>query len=354
MPHPLSSKLLAWFDAHKRPMPWRETRDPYAILVSEVMLQQTQVATVTSYWERFMKRFPTIQALAEAPLDDLHKAWEGLGYYSRARNLQHAAQQIVDRHGGVVPGDLAALRALSGVGPYTAGAVASIAFGLPEPAVDGNVIRVLARFYWLTEDVTQPAIRSQIETLARSMQCSHRPGDFNQSLMELGATVCTPRSPGCDGCPLVQECRAAAAGDPASLPVKRKKAAPPFADLAVAVCLQGDRVLLARRPPKGLLAGMLGFPAERRHPAEPLRTTLERALAPTGIHAEVGEEWLTYPFVFSSLRTTHRAYLLHATSGEPIGSAYWADRTDLERIALPASLAPVRNALLQCRDWQAL
>jgi A/G-specific adenine glycosylase len=198
----LRAALLAWFDRNRRELPWRRTRDPYAIWLSEVMLQQTQVATVIPYWERFLARFPTVTALAEAPLDEVLSLWSGLGYYSRARNLHRAANEVVARHGGALPASHAALLALPGFGRYTAGAVASIAFGLPEPLVDGNVARVFSRACAIEG---APGDREREKKLwaeaARWVQ-GERPGELNQALMELGATVCTARSPRCGLCPL--------------------------------------------------------------------------------------------------------------------------------------------------------
>jgi A/G-specific adenine glycosylase len=219
-------ELLGWYDIVKRKLPWRINRDPYRVWVSEIMLQQTRVDTVIPYYERFMKRFPTVQALAEAPEDDVLKHWEGLGYYSRARNLQTGAREVVDRYNGIVPDDAAAVASLKGVGPYTAGAIMSIAFNRPEPAVDGNVMRVLSRFWLLEDDIAKPAARVKIERLARSIIPEGRAGDFNQALMELGALVCTPKSPGCLTCPVMEHCAGRLAGREVELPIKTK-AKPP-------------------------------------------------------------------------------------------------------------------------------
>lgn len=260
-PQAFSTPLLSWFRAERRAMPWRETRDPYFIWVSEVMLQQTQVATVIPYYDRFIARFPTIRDLAEAPLDDLLKHWEGLGYYSRARNLQKAAQQIMEEHGGVFPRDYAAIRALKGIGAYTAGAIASIAFNQPRPAVDGNVLRVLSRWFRRPEDVAKPQTRRLFEDLAQRLIPDGHAWEFNQALMELGALVCTPRRPRCETCPVSHACQAHAKGDPEAFPVKTKKAPPRPVTFAVAVLERGDLVWITRRPEDGLLGGLWEFPA---------------------------------------------------------------------------------------------
>jgi len=191
--------LLDWYRANRRDLPWRRTRDPYAIWISETMLQQTRVETVIPYYERFLERFPDVAALADAESDDVLGAWAGLGYYSRARNLQAAARQIAERHGGRVPDDVEALRALPGIGRYTAGALASIAFDRPEPIVDGNVARVLARVKGIREDVKQPAVVKRLWEEAARLARGPAPGDLNQALMELGATVCVPGEPRCLG-----------------------------------------------------------------------------------------------------------------------------------------------------------
>ncbi len=278
-PEAFSIPLLAWFRAERRAMPWRETRDPYFIWVSEVMLQQTQVATVIPYYDRFIARFPTIQALAEAPLDDLLKHWEGLGYYSRARNLQKAAQQIMAEHGGVFPREYAAIRALSGIGDYTAGAIASIAFNEPRPAVDGNVLRVLSRWFRRSEDVTKPQSKRLFEDLAQRLIPEGHAWEFNQALMELGALVCAPRRPRCETCPVAAACQAQAHGDPEAYPVKTKKAPPRPVAFAVAVLERGDLVWINRRPADGLLGGLWEFPAFPLADGEDTAGVLEAGLA---------------------------------------------------------------------------
>jgi A/G-specific adenine glycosylase len=237
-------------------MPWRETSDPYAIWVSEVMLQQTRVDTVRPYYERWMARFPTVAALADAELDDVMREWQGLGYYARARNLHRAARLVRERHGGTVPDDTGALRSLPGVGEYTAGAVASMAFGIAAPAVDGNVRRVLSRLHDLADP--RPA---ELRRLAGRLVPADRPGDFNQALMELGATTCTPRSPRCGPCPLSGWCLAYARGTQAERP--RSRPGRPVTEASVATVVvrrDGDQVLLVRRAAEGLLGGLWEFP----------------------------------------------------------------------------------------------
>ncbi|OUM96336.1 MAG: A/G-specific adenine glycosylase [Paenibacillaceae bacterium ZCTH02-B3] len=259
-----SRKLLEWYLANRRDLPWRRTRDPYHIWVSEIMLQQTRVDTVIPYFNRFVERFPTVRDLAEAPEAEVLKLWEGLGYYSRARNLQAAARQVMERHGGRLPAEREALARLKGIGPYTVGAILSIAFNVPEPAVDGNVMRVLSRFFGLEDDVARPATRVRMEALARELIPEGHAGDFNQGLMELGALVCTPRAPQCAVCPVAAECEARRSGRQESLPVKAKAKAPrPEYRLAVLVEGAGPlagRVLVRQRPAEGLLARLWELP----------------------------------------------------------------------------------------------
>lgn len=259
-----SLELLRWYKKEKRDLPWRRTRDPYHIWVSEIMLQQTRVETVIPYFRRFVGRFPTLRDLAEAPEEDVLKHWEGLGYYSRARNLQSAAREVAERYGGRVPADKQAVSGLKGVGPYTAGAILSIAFDQPEPAVDGNVMRVLSRYFLLEDDIARPATRVGMEALARSLIPEGEASDFNQALMELGAMVCTPKSPSCDECPVALHCLARREGRERELPVKSKAKPPkPVWRLAALVEGAGDRlgqVLVRQRPGTGLLASMWELP----------------------------------------------------------------------------------------------
>ncbi|QHT59773.1 A/G-specific adenine glycosylase [Paenibacillus lycopersici] len=259
-----SRELLTWYLGHKRDLPWRLNRDPYRVWVSEIMLQQTRVDTVIPYYERFMAKFPTAAALAMAPEAEVLKCWEGLGYYSRARNLQAGAREVLARHGGVVPDDKEAVSALRGVGPYTAGAIMSIAFNRPEPAVDGNVMRVLSRYFCLEEDIAKPATRVNIEKLAASLIPDGSAGDFNQALMELGALVCTPKSPGCLTCPVMMHCEGRMAGKEHILPIKTK-AKPPRRETRIAALVTGSgehagKLLVRQRPESGLLAQMWELP----------------------------------------------------------------------------------------------
>lgn len=257
----LHASLLGWFDREQRDLPWRRTRDPYAIWLSEVMLQQTQVTTVIPYWERFLARFPTVSDLAAAELPELLSMWSGLGYYARARALHRSAQAIAQQHGGQLPRTAAQLRELPGFGPYTSGAVASIAFGESTPLVDGNVIRVFARLFGIDGDPSSKGVIERMWAQAAALVPAERPGDFNQALMELGATVCAPRSPRCLLCPVQRECVALATGRVEQLPSPKAKKARKALTLTAAVVRREGRVLLARRPESGLFGGLFELPS---------------------------------------------------------------------------------------------
>jgi A/G-specific adenine glycosylase len=254
----IAADLGAWFDGAARDLPWRRDRRPYAVWLSEVMLQQTRVETVIPYFERFLTRYPEVSALAAAELDDVLHLWSGLGYYRRARQLHAAAREVTARYGGVFPPEAAALRALPGIGAYTAGAVSSIAYGQHEPLVDGNVARVLSRLEAIDEPIKGPAATKRLWATAARMLPDDRPGRFNEALMELGATVCVPREPRCDACPLAAHCRARAAGRERELPVVTAKGAVPVVEV-VAVVLADPRtgaLLFARRREGGLFGGL--------------------------------------------------------------------------------------------------
>ena len=260
--------LLAWFAEHQRPLPWRRTREPYAIWVSEVMLQQTQVNTVIPYYLKFMRRFPDVHRLAAADLQAVLKVWEGMGYYARARNLHRSANRVVEQFGGKVPGCWKDFRQLPGVGDYIAAAVLSIAFGKPRAVVDGNVKRVLSRLFLVASPVNVSGAATAYKALADALMDPRRPGMYNQALMELGATVCRQQNPACGRCPLAAACGARRSDRVSEFP-KRVKAKPvPEYPVAVGVVYRQDRVLIARRRPDGLLGGLWEFPGGKVGPAE--------------------------------------------------------------------------------------
>ena len=260
----LIEPLLKWFAGHARVLPWREEPTPYRVWVSEIMLQQTRVEAVKPYFERFTKRLPDVEALAECPEDELLKLWEGLGYYNRVRNMQKAAIQVMEEHGGKLPADYEKLLKLKGIGSYTAGAIASIAYQIPVPAVDGNVFRILTRVAADDTDIMKPSFRTLLEKELREvMQGMEMPGAFNQALMELGAIVCVPNGePLCDQCPWYSFCETRKRGLWQELPVKKKAKGRRIEERTVLVIRDGERVVLKRRPKKGLLAGLYEFPNE--------------------------------------------------------------------------------------------
>ena len=254
-------KLLAWYDANKRDLPWRRTQDPYKIWISEIMLQQTRVDTVIPYYERFLDWFPTVADLAQAPEEKLLKAWEGLGYYSRVRNMQQAAQQIIENHGGVFPSSFDEISKLKGIGPYTAGAIASIAFGLPEPAVDGNVMRVLARLFEVDYDIGVPTNRKIFQAMMEILIDPARPGDFNQALMDLGSDIESPVNPRPEESPVKEFSAAYQHGTMDRYPIKapKKKPVPVYLTAFIIKDSQGH-YLLEKNEREGLLSGFWHFP----------------------------------------------------------------------------------------------
>lgn len=253
--------LIGWFASEQRELPWRKDKDPYKVWVSEIMLQQTRVDTVIPYFKRFVDNFPTIEALANADEEKVLKAWEGLGYYSRVRNLQSAVREVHEKYNGRVPDSPGEISSLKGVGPYTAGAILSIAYGIPEPAVDGNVMRVLSRILLIWDDIAKPSSRRIFEEAVRELISHENPSFFNQALMELGALICTPTSPSCLLCPVREHCQAFHEGTQTELPVKTKKKKQRNVQLAAGIFTNDkEQILIRKRPDTGLLANLWEFP----------------------------------------------------------------------------------------------
>ena len=331
--------LLRWYDEHKRDLPWRyddaEAPDPYRVWLSEAMLQQTRVETVRPYFQRWTEQFPTLADLAEASLEDVLKAWEGLGYYSRARNLHRAVREVRDRFDGKVPDDLTTFRSLPGVGRYTAGAVMSIAFDQPHPVVDGNVRRVFAR--WL--DLPEPD-QELLWSAAGKLVRGNRPGALNQALMELGATVCTPRSPRCGICPVADRCRARAAGTQEQRPLRRKRAPLPQEDRVAAIVEQDGALLMARRRPEGRLGGMWEFPGGPVAANEAPSAAAERLLPlVSGVQVEGGETVAVVDHTFTHVRVSYHAVRAWPRGGEATAIDYdevrWMPAAAVRDLALP-------------------
>ncbi|RYZ06503.1 MAG: A/G-specific adenine glycosylase [Myxococcales bacterium] len=344
-PASLARLLTTWYESRKRDLPWRKTRDPYAIWVSEVMLQQTQVKTVLGYYERWMERFPTLTALATAEDADVLHAWQGLGYYSRARRLLSGARAVVERHGGELPRSPEALLALPGIGPYSAGAIASIAFGLPEPLVDGNVVRVLCRLFALRGDPAKAPLKAHLWQLARSLVPADRPSEFNQSLMELGATVCTPTSPRCPECPVAQQCRGLALGIERELPELAKRKAPTELRTAAAYVRRADAVLLRQLPADASRwAGLWVLPFAELSATESAPAGSARALTELGLKTNGGALLREARHTITRFRIT-LSVVAHTLSNPRHGAATFFTRREVEQLALPSIHAKLLKAL---------
>lgn len=360
----IQQALLDHYDRERRQLPWRGESDPYRVLVSEVMLQQTRVQTVLSYYGGWLERFPDIDTLADADIDDVLKAWEGLGYYRRARNLHRAARLIRERPGGDVPGTYAELRALPGVGEYTAGAVASIAFRESVPAVDGNVRRVLSRLF------NEPEPRTTwLRKKAADLMEAERPGDWNQALMELGATLCSPRAPECSDCPLVDWCAAHDAGTQEECPGTLGRTPPKKRRIVLAVLQANGRVMLERRPSEGLLAGMWSFPEVVACDTDP-NTGEDAERSRESVLASV-TEWglvatgapVALPNVehrFTHLHATYEPWLVPVDAPSEGEGRVWVDPAVSSDVAVPvaqqkvlalANECAVTGASMRSADW---
>jgi A/G-specific adenine glycosylase len=339
----VGQQLLVWYEHHRRNLPWRHTQDPYAIWVAEIMLQQTRVETVIDYYERFLARFPTVKALAAAPLDDVLKAWEGLGYYARARNLHKTARQVMQELGGHLPTNPKALLRLPGVGHYTAAAIASIAFGQDTVALDGNLRRVLCRIFAIDDDPGRPNTQRQLEEMAQAMLLPGRAGDFNQALMDLGATVCTPAQPRCLICPLLDSCQARREGIQNELPIRATRTHHPHRDVTAGVIWDGhDHLLITKRPLDGLLGGLWEFPGGKRRPGEALQACLQREInEELAIKIQVGELLCTVEHTFTHFDMTLYAFDCLWLYGQPqclgCSDLRWVTLNELDTFAFPVA-----------------
>lgn len=341
--------LLDWYRTHKRDLPWRENRDPYRVLVSEIMLQQTRAETVKPYFARFLERLPTVADLAAADDDTILKLWEGLGYYSRVRNLRRAAQTVMTSFGGVIPASFAELLSLPGVGRYTAGAVASIAYDLPVPAVDGNVLRVAARLTGDDHDVMEEATKRAVEAAIAPVVPSPGAGDFTQSLIELGALVCLPGQPDCASCPLSLLCAAHAEGRESQLPVRGARTARRTEELTVLVLITrgedgGARVLLRRRPDTGLLAGLYEFP----HVAGTVDgESLRASLCEFGLRVSAPRVLPAARHLFTHVEWRMTGFAAEITAGKIPEGWFTAALSGLKNeIALPSAFRVYRRACM--------
>lgn len=314
----IAAPLLAWYRLNGRTLPWRGSRDPYAIWVSEIMLQQTRVETVIPYFDRWMERFPTVESLALANEQEVLQVWEGLGYYSRGRCLHKSARMVVEKFNGTLPHSGRELESLPGIGRYTAGAIASIAFGLDEPALDGNIRRVLARLFSMRLPARSPAGEKKLWQLARQCLPKNQAGDFNQALMDLGASICTPQKPACLVCPLNRQCQALAEGLQEELPLLAARLPVPHYTVTAAVIQRANTVLIARRPSHGLLGGLWEFPGGKLEPAETLPEGLQREIREElASEIEVREPFGVYRHAFTHFKITLHAFLCTLENGEP-------------------------------------
>ncbi len=336
----IAPRLLPWYDACARALPWRENITPYGVWVSEIMLQQTRIEAAKGYFRRFMDAFPTPQALAAASQDEVLKQWEGLGYYSRARNLHKAARVVVSDYGGELPADYALVRALPGIGDYTAGAIASIAFGLPEPAVDGNVLRICARLCLCEQSIGGEKIKKHFREALRA-QYTERCGALSSAIMELGETVCLPGTPVCERCPLSEVCAAHREGRETEFPVMPQKKPRKIQPVTVFLLEHDGRAALRRRADKGLLAGLWEFPnvGSRLSPEEALAQARNWGCEPLGIEP-CGEAL----HIFSHIEWHMSGYLLRCAAESP--AFVWADRRERrESYALPTAFRTYKDLL---------
>lgn len=349
----LRQQLLQWYQKEGRSLPWRETRDPYAIWVSEIMLQQTQVKTVLPYYEHWLTQFPTLEALATAPQEHVLKAWQGLGYYARARNLHRAAQLVVAQHQGQFPRNLAQAMQLPGIGKTTAGGILSSAFNQPHAILDGNVKRVLTRLIAL-ERLPSKALK-QLWAVSEHVLDPHNPRDFNQALMDLGATLCVPKQPQCPQCPWQVHCRATQLNLQDQLPMKEEKAAIPHKHIGVAVIWNdAGQILIDRRRQEGLLGGMWEFPGGKIEPGETVEQCIRREIQEElGIEVAVGNRLITIDHAYSHFRVTLNVHHCQHVSGEPqpleCDEVKWVAVEELDHYPFPAANVQIIAAIQQSK-----
>lgn len=332
--------LLRWFGRRRRDLPWRRRRSLYRIWVSEVMLQQTRVETAVPYYRRFLRRFPTLKALAAAPLQEVLKAWEGLGYYSRARHLLHAARLVAERHGGRIPTRYDRFRALPGVGEYIAAAVLSIGAGAALPVVDGNVLRVVCRWQGFAGDIRLPATRRRVRAFLEGIIPADVPGRFNEGLMELGALVCLPRAPRCPACPLCPGCFAFRRGRTGSLPVKGRRKPVPEYTVALAVIVRRGRVFIQQRPEEGHLGGLWEFPGGKCRAGErPLDAVVRECREELGAEVEALRELAVVRHAYSHFKVRLHVFACRLRRGRvrPGRPHAWVRAADLGAYPFPAA-----------------
>lgn len=360
MTHPLVHRLLDWYEIEARDLPWRQTQDPYAIWVSEIMLQQTRVETVLQYYPRFLDRFPSVQSLAAASIDDVLKSWEGLGYYRRAHNLHRAAGILLSDHQGRLPCTTQALRTLPGIGPYTAGAIASMAFDQDESVLDGNIIRVISRWFCVEGDPAKADTRRRLLSHANVIRPPRQAGAFNQAMMDLGARICLPRQPRCDVCPVTAHCQARQTDRMREFPQRRPRRPIPHVNVVAGAVWDGPpfgaktRLLIAQRHPEDMLGGLWELPGGKAEPGEALEEALHRELREElGIGIEIVSAFMDLQHAYTHFRITLHVFHCRHTSGVPqtldVADWAWVHPDELDRYAFPAAdrkiLAVLRRGL---------
>lgn len=338
--------LIRWYQANKRDLPWRGSKDPYEVWVSEIMLQQTRVEAVIGYYMRFMEQFPTIKALAAAPEDQVLKAWEGLGYYSRARNLKKAAEVMMEQWEGQFPSTYEEIRSLPGIGEYTAGAICSIARGQAYPAVDGNVLRVIARLYNIEEDVMTSAGKRHITSITERNIPEGYAGEYTQSMMDLGAAICIPKYPRCGECPIKSECAAYEKGVAESLPIKKKKQPPQRVERFILIVHRGDTVLMTRRGKQGVLAGLWEFPGIDMEDADTVEGRWQQTF---GLSIQKPKPVLTAEHVFSHIHWYMHVYETTVSEdSEPLAKGLhyqWMTVSELADAMIPVAFRKIMQYL---------
>jgi len=352
--------LPAWFEKVARDLPWRRTRDPYQIWLSEIMLQQTRVDQAIPYFLRFTSAYPTVESLAISELDDVLRLWEGLGYYARARNLHKAARQVVETiPNHRIPDTYADIIQLPGIGPYTAAAILSIAFDKAHAVLDGNVSRVLTRVFAIGEDVKASATKKRLRTLANALLPNTRPGRYNEAMMELGATVCTPTTPRCASCPLLNVCASFSMGDPTAFPVSKKKAPIPHYQISVGLIRDNiGRILIQKRPEDGLLGGLWEFPGGKQEVGESLKETCVRELREElGIEVAVSKRFHRLAHAYTHFKITLHAFSCQIERGEVCSRlgqpTRWVMPDELYDYAFPRANRRLIEQLLQAKDAHA-
>lgn len=353
------SRILAWYDQHKRDMPWRDCEDPYKTWISEIMLQQTRVDQAMPYFHRFMERFPTVYDLAEADQQEVLKVWEGLGYYSRARNLHHASKTVVNSFDGKIPDNREDIKKLKGVGPYTASAVLSIAYSKPHAVVDGNVIRVLTRYLGIEDDVRSTKTKNTIQEAADELIDKDRPGDFNQAMMELGATVCTPANPECEQCPIRVDCVAWSTLKTDAIPYKSPAKKRPHHQIGVGIIKKKDEVLIALRPEDAMLGGLWEFPGGKQKEDEDIKRTVVRELKEElGVDVVVSKPFMKLDHAYSHFKITLHAYICELKKGEPEPKTsqqiQWVSVKELDRYPFPKANRKLTEKLMNVNRQKEL